>query len=89
MNFMMTEEIVFGEEVVLASLQRRPPDYVLLVHKDTSEFGYWTFGDDPYYGLRIMTWINRHYEPAALIGAEPFAGSTFGIKVLKRRLDPN
>jgi hypothetical protein len=88
-NFMMTEELVFGEEIVLASLEHRPPDYVLLVHKDTSEFGYWTFGDDPYYGQRIMTWINRHYEPVALIGAEPFAGSAFGIKILKRRLEPN
>jgi hypothetical protein len=85
-NFMMTEAIAFGEGALLADLERRPPDYVLLVHKDTSEFGVGPFGADPRYGRRIMHWVYRHYRPVALFGDEPFRDARFGIKVLKRDL---
>lgn len=83
-NFMMTEMIVFGEDAMVASFQAHPPDYVLLVDKDTSEFGVGAFGVDPNYGRRIMTWVDQHYDEAALFGAEPFRGRGFGIKILKR-----
>jgi hypothetical protein len=82
---MMTEEIVFGEDVMLDAFGRRPPDYVLLVHKNTSEFGFGAFGDDPRYGRRIMEWVRPRYEPVALFGAEPFVGQAFGIRILKRK----
>ena len=84
MNFMMTEMIVFGEDAIVASLDAHPPDYVVLVSKDTSEFGVGPFGVDPAYGRRIMTWIDQHYELATLIGGEPFRSREFGIKILKR-----
>jgi hypothetical protein len=84
-NFMMTEEIVFGEDVMLEAFRRRAPDYVLLVHKNTAEFGYGAFGEDPRYGRRIMDWVRPRYEAVALFGAEPFAGSAFGIRILKRK----
>ena len=53
-NFMMTEMIVFGEDAITNALARRPPDYVVLVDKDTSEFGVGAFGVDPRYGQRVM-----------------------------------
>jgi hypothetical protein len=62
-NFMMTEEIVFGEDVMLQAFERRPPDYVLLVQKDTSAFGFGAFGEDPNYGRRIMKWVRPRYQP--------------------------
>ena len=84
-NFMMTEEVVFGEDVMVAAFERRSPDYVLLVHKDTSEFGFGAFGQDERYGGRIMDWVNRHYDPVTVIGAEPFRTRAFGIKILKHK----
>ena len=84
MNFMMTEMILFGEESLLEGFRSRPPDYVVLVHKDTSEFGVGPFGADPRYGRRIMEWVDRHYTTAALFGEEPFRGKRFGIEILKR-----
>lgn len=84
-NFMMTEMIVFGEEAMTSALARRPPDYVVLVDKDTSEFGVGAFGVDPRYGQRIMAWVTSHYDRVTIIGSEPLRGRGFGIEILKRR----
>ena len=84
MNYVMTEIILFGEKNLLDQLREDPPDYVLLVHKDTSEFGVGFFGQDPRYGREIMTWVNRNYRPVAQFGAEPFRSRRFGIRILKR-----
>ena len=84
MNFMMTEMIVFGEEAMLAGFQARPPDYVVMVHKDTSEWGVGPFGRDNRYGRRIMRWVNQNYDPVVLFGDEPFQSKVFGIRILKR-----
>jgi len=84
MNYMMTEMILFGEDKLLAELRADPPDYVLLVHKDTSEFGVGHFGRDPRYGEAIMTWVSKRYRPVALFGAEPLRDSRFGIRIMKR-----
>ena len=86
MNFMMTEMIVFGEPAIVAGLDRRPPDYIVLVDKDTSEFGVGPFGRDPRYGQLIMDWVREHYDSAVLIGRKPFQGAAAGIEILKRRI---
>ena len=99
-NFMMTELIIFGQKRILEDFKAHPPDYVMLVHKDTSEFGLGPFGVNPQNGMQIMQWVNKNYSPVALFGAEPlqtsayginiligkepFQRSTFGIKILKR-----
>jgi 4-amino-4-deoxy-L-arabinose transferase-like glycosyltransferase len=83
-NFTVGEMIVFGEKRFFDDLKARPPDYVILVDKDTSEFGVGPFGTDPSYGQQIMDWVNRQYTPIALFGDEPLQGRHFGIKILKR-----
>jgi Dolichyl-phosphate-mannose-protein mannosyltransferase len=82
-NFTVGETIVFGEKRFFDNLKARPPDYVILVDKDTSEFGIGPFGADPRYGQQIMDWVNQHYTPVALFGDEPLQGRDFGIKILK------
>jgi hypothetical protein len=85
-NFMMIEMLAFGEDTMLASLRQHPPDFVILVHKDTSEFGVGLFGKDERYGQKIMEWVNAEYAPVALFGAEPLQDpQLFGIKVCLRR----
>ena len=84
MNFMMTEMILFGEQDLLAALRADPPDYVLLVHKDTAEFGVGWFGQDRRYGEAIMNWVEQGYETVARFGAEPLRDRRFGISILKR-----
>ncbi len=84
LNFMMTELIIFGQNGILENFKARPPDYVMLVHKDTTEWGVGPFGVDPQNGLKIMQWVRQNYTQVTLIGQEPFQTQAFGIKILRR-----
>ncbi len=50
---------MFGEAEKLAALQAAPPDAVLLIHKDTSEYGLPLFGRD--YGRALFAWVQSRY----------------------------
>jgi hypothetical protein len=82
-NLMPPEVMAFGEDDVLRSLAARPPDFVLLVHRDTSEYGYPPFGRDPRYGLGIVNWITGRYDGVRRIG--PPGAADAGMQLLKRR----
>jgi len=77
-----TEVAYFGEDRILAAYEAHPPDYIVLVHKDTSEYGVQFFGRD--YAQRIAAWIRAHYQAAVLIGAPPLHDDRFGLLLLKR-----
>jgi hypothetical protein len=80
----MFEVWVFGEQTMLAAYQRNPPDYIVLIHRDSSELGVPYFGLKKGYGFDMMQWINRNYEAVQLIGSEPLKTNAFGIKILRR-----
>jgi hypothetical protein len=82
-NFMPPELAFFGEDEMLAAIERTHPTYVVLVHKDTSEYGARFFGQD--YGARFMTWVRENYRSVHAEGATPFTSSRFGIGVWKWR----
>lgn len=84
-NFMVPELRQTGEARVVAALAANPPDYVILAHKDTREYGVGFFGSDPAYGKAIMDWVRDRYTTIAIIGAEPLQSGAFGIKLLKRK----
>ncbi len=84
-NFMPPELIVFGESNILAAFQDNPPDFVVLVHKDTSEYGPRFFGRD--YGQELFTWIRENYQPVSLVGATPLQTDDFGILLLEASLE--
>lgn len=52
-NFMPLVMAAYGEPRVLDSLKRHPPDYIILFHRNTAEFGTGLFGRDPAYGRKI------------------------------------
>jgi hypothetical protein len=81
-NFMPPELIIFGEDRILNSLHKAPPDYVILVDKDTSEYGYRFFGKN--YGIKLFSWIQENYTAVETIGNEPFSGKGFGIVIAKK-----
>jgi hypothetical protein len=68
---------------ILSAIQAHPPDYIALVHNDTSEFGFRFFGQD--YGQRLFAWIDSHYREVASAGARPFVGEKFGIVLLRKK----
>jgi hypothetical protein len=81
-NLMPPEMFTYGEDQVLAALERQPPDYVVFAHKDTSEFGYQFFGRD--YGRNVYAWVLERYDRVLTLGAEPFkSADRFGMTLLK------
>lgn len=82
-NFMPVEFSMYGEERMLDAVKRSPPRFIALVDKDTSEYGPQYFGRD--YGVLMMSWMKKAYEPAVLAGHPPFSGQGFGILLVERR----
>ena len=82
-NFMPTELSIFGETSMLRAFQSHPPDFIILVEKDTSEYGVGPFGVDPGYGKMIMDWVGSHYETAWQAAGKPLTDHHFGISILK------
>jgi hypothetical protein len=73
---------LFGEDRIIAAFAAKPPDLVLLVHRDTSEYGVQFFGRD--YAQRIHAWIMANYRPVGRIGAQPFQDGRFGMQLMRR-----
>ena len=74
------ELAMFGEGPILSALRRRPPALVVLVRRETSEYGFPRFGIG--YGQQIMAWLAERYSRVAVIGADPLEGSAFGVSLL-------
>jgi hypothetical protein len=60
LSMMPPDMIMFGEDAMLESLQKNPPDYIALVHRDTILIGRRFFGQE--YGARVMKWIVDNYD---------------------------
>jgi hypothetical protein len=74
----------YGEQHMLAAYEKNPPDYIILVQRDSSEYGVPYFGKQKGFGLDVMQWVRRNYEPVELIGSEPLQSGAFGIEIMKR-----
>jgi hypothetical protein len=86
-NFMPPELAFFGEATMVEDLESNRPDYVLVTHRPTLEYGLPRFGED--YGRELWSWIESHYEPIALYGDPPLRDdSKFGIELRRRRVGP-
>lgn len=79
---MPPEVMTFGEETILGAFRRTPPDFVLLLHKDTALFGHRYFGTD--YGIRLMSWLRTEYQPVWALGPPPLQGEAGGLQLLRR-----
>lgn len=86
-NFMPPELIFFDESVIAAELDASPPDFVALIHRPTTDYGYPFFGQG--YGEPIMDWVREHYDEVRVIESDPFdpRPKVFGAAVLQRRAD--
>ena len=83
-NFMLPELLHYGEGEILRDFKAHPPDVVMLVAKDSAEYGVGTFGIDPANGKQIVKWIESAYSPVILFGREPLEGKFMGVKIYRR-----
>jgi hypothetical protein len=84
-NLMPPELLAFGEEAVVGALRAAPPRFVILVYKDTSEYGYPPFGSNPRYGQQTHSWIAAHYEVIRKFGESSPTPSGHGLELLERK----
>jgi hypothetical protein len=77
----------FGQDAIEQAFAAHPPDFILLVHKDTSEFGARFFGKD--YAQDLFRWIEREYKPIVTWYAVPLQDERFGMRLLRRAPDAN
>jgi hypothetical protein len=59
------------EQAIVADLERRPPDWVVLVSRDLREYGINRYGEGPGKGRQILDWVSANYRPMAAIGGDP------------------
>jgi hypothetical protein len=79
--FLPTFFAVF-DRAILESLQKDPPDFVLLVERSTWEYGYRYFGTD--YATDVLQWLKKNYIEISQMGKKPLSGEGFGIALMKR-----
>jgi len=59
----------FGEDKIIDLFKKAAPLYIILIHRDTSEYGAQTFGVG--YGKRIYQWIVANYQDILFFGELP------------------
>lgn len=75
---------LWGETAIFDALRNAHPKFILLIHRESTEFGEGIFGSDIRSGKRIMDWIESHYTSVWQILNEPLKDGGFGMKMLKR-----
>lgn len=70
-------------ENIISEMENEKVDYIVLVQRDTAEFGYYIFGKD--YGESIWKYILEKYLPYKQFGPFPFTTQDYGIALFKRK----
>lgn len=86
LTYMPDGVALLGEEALLAPLRARPPDWVVIARRDTSELGASIFGVD--YAQATLAWLRENYQSDGLIGADPLRPGAYGMLLLRRRVAP-
>ena len=74
---------MFDERKIVASFRAHPPDYVLLCHRETPEYGPALFGRD--YGRELSSWVMERYSPVAQYGHDPMSEDGDGFILMAPR----
>lgn len=83
-NFMPIELMVYGEDRILDDFEANLPDFILVAHKNTAEYGLPFFGKD--YGVRLFNWVKGNYTLLGRCGHPPLQNAhQFGIDIVERR----
>lgn len=75
-----------GQEAGIFSLIQNNVDYIVILQRETDEYGYSRFGMD--YGQKISSWVYDHYGIVKQVGPAPFTSAEFGAVILKRKKLP-
>ena len=83
-TFMPPEVMLLGQSNMIDAFRKSPPDLILLVHRNASDYDVPWFGRD--YAVELWSWIQENYRTVKRFGDPPMEpGSRFGVDVLERR----
>jgi hypothetical protein len=86
MTFLPTDMTIYGEDRLLSALQATSPDYIILISRDTIEYGVHYLGQG--YGDSIYRFVRSGYSDVVRIGDMSFLenseGKGLGILIMKR-----
>lgn len=77
---------IMPEKAYVEQLQSNPPDYVVLISRDLSEFADQRYGVEGGPGHEIIKWVLANYRLEKRTGGDPFnpAGPK-GVMILRRK----
>jgi hypothetical protein len=70
-------------------LSQNPPDWVMVISRDLSEYGIKRYGEALGSGQELLAWTDANYELAASIGADPFELGQRAARLYSRRSSPH
>jgi hypothetical protein len=74
-----------GREALLVDeLQRRPPDFVVVISRDLREFGINRYGEAPGRGQLLLAWVMANYRIMETVGGDPLDVRQRGAIILQR-----
>lgn len=76
-NFVPADVQMFGESAMLAALRSAPPEYIIMISRDTSEYGAAYLGQG--YGYGIFSFVSSRYAPVLQIGSADFLTESKGF----------
>ena len=88
-SFLPSDMTIYGEGTILAAIREAPPDFIILISRDTIEYGAHYMGQD--YGHEIFSFITEEYTDVVRIGNMGFLEKSvgmsqpLGIVIMKRR----
>ncbi|MCX5667175.1 MAG: hypothetical protein NTY34_02550 [Candidatus Omnitrophica bacterium] len=74
---------ITSEDKIISQFSESHADYIVIVARDTSEYGASSFGVD--YAIVLNSWIKKNYELLKLIGPYPFTTNHYGIAIFKKK----
>lgn len=76
--YLPSDLTMYGEDRMFEALESSPPDYIILISRDSIEYGYHYLGQD--YGFRIFSFVRDRYDTVLQIGSMDFLKKSVSIR---------
>lgn len=73
------------EAELVADLEKRPPEWIIIVSRDLIAFGIERYGEKPGAGQEVLRWVEQNYYKTARTGGDPLDYREHGAIILRKR----
>jgi hypothetical protein len=76
------------ETQLVRQLEEKPPEWVVLIARDLTEYGIRRYGESPGHGKELLAWLNSNYASCGKIGTDPLGNKFAAIELFSRNYPP-